>query len=84
MNQSSARTQGNHAALMADSTFDIISQIEKKADFLHTAYQEYVRDAEKDGRPELAKLWNAMRDDEEKHLKMLKEELARDVRDNRI
>lgn len=84
MAQSSSRNKNNEAALIGDSTFNVISQIEKKADFLHTAYEEYVRDAEKDGRPELAKLWSAVKDDEQKHLKMLKEELMREVRNDKL
>lgn len=84
MTQSSTRSTSNESALIGDSTFNIISQIEKKADFLHTAFEEYVRDAEKDGRKDLVKIWNSMKADEEKHLKLLKEELMREVRDNRL
>jgi len=84
MAQSSTKNKKSDSALIADSTFNIISQIEKKADFLHTAFEEYVRDAEKDGREELVRIWNSMKEDEEKHLTMLKEQLLREVRDNRL
>ena len=71
------------AVLLEDSTFNVISQIEKKADFLHSAVEKYVRDAEKDNKPELVKLWNSIKSDEQNHLKMLREELVREVRETK-
>src|SRR5687768_17721499 len=59
------------AALLEDSTFNLITQIEKKADFLYSSVEKYIRDAEKDNKPELVKLWSTMKEDEQKHLKML-------------
>ncbi|MGH9989892.1 MAG: hypothetical protein ACREAS_05580 [Nitrososphaera sp.] len=44
------------AALLEDSTFNVITQIEKKADFLYSSVDKYIRDAEKDNKPELVKL----------------------------
>jgi hypothetical protein len=46
------------AALLEDSTFNVITQIEKKADFLYSSVEKYIRDAEKDNKPELVKLWS--------------------------
>jgi hypothetical protein len=66
-------------ALLEDSTFNVISQIEKKADFLFSSAEKYVRDAEKDNKPELIKMWNSIKEDEQKHLRMLREELIREV-----
>ena len=34
-------------ALLEDSTFNVISQLEKKADFLYTSVEKYVRDAKR-------------------------------------
>ena len=75
-----ATTTNKQSALLEDSTFNVISQIEKKADFLHSAVENYVRDAEKDNKPELIKLWNTIKEDEQNHLKMLREELIREVK----
>ena len=41
--------------------------------------EKYVRDAEKDNKPELIKMWNSIKEDEQKHLRMLREELIREV-----
>jgi hypothetical protein len=60
------------AALLEDSTFNVITQIEKKADFLYSSVEKYIRDADKDKKPELVKLWSTMKEDEQKHLKMLR------------
>lgn len=71
-------------ALLEDSTFNIISQIEKKADFLFSSVEKYVRDAEKDNKPELVKMWNSMKEDEQNHLRMLREELVKEVKEDRL
>jgi hypothetical protein len=70
--------------LLEDSTFNIISQLEKKADFLYSSVEKYVRDAEKDDKPELAKLWNTIKEDEQNHLRMLREELVKEAKENRL
>ncbi len=70
--------------LLEDSTFNVISQLEKKADFLYTSVEKYVRDAEKDNKPELIKMWNTIKEDEQNHLKMLREELVREVKENKL
>ena len=70
------RTTTKEAALLEDSTFNVITQIEKKADFLYSSVEKYIRDAEKDNKPELVKLWSTMKKDEQKHLKMLLEHLV--------
>jgi hypothetical protein len=61
MTESTTTKQG---ALLEDSTFNVITQIEKKADFLYTSVEKYVRDAEKDKKPELIKLWSTIKEDE--------------------
>jgi hypothetical protein len=82
MTQSTA--DKSSATLLEDSTFNLITQIEKKADFLYSSIEKYMRDAEKDNRPELAKLWTKLKEDEQNHLKMLREELVREVRENKL
>ncbi len=42
--------------LLEDSTYNVIHQLKKKADFLYSAVEEYIRDADKDNKPELLKL----------------------------
>ena len=77
-------TTTKESALLEDSTFNVITQIEKKADFLYSSVEKYIRDAEKDNKPELVKLWSTMKQDEQKHLKMLREQLVKEVRENKL
>jgi rubrerythrin len=77
-------TTNEQGALIEDSTFNIITQIEKKADFLYSSVEKYVRDAEKDNKPELVKMWKTIKDDEQNHLKMLREELIKEVREDKL
>lgn len=79
-----ATTTKNQPRLLEDSTFNVITQLEKKADFLYSSVEKYVRDAEKDSKPELVKLWNSIKEDEQNHLKMLREELIKEVKENKL
>ena len=65
-------------------SFDILTQAGKKADFLHSAIDTYIADAKAANRDELAKLWHTIKEDELRHLDMLKVELAKDVREGRL
>lgn len=69
---------------MDNACFDIMTQAEKKADFLYSAVDRYIDDAQAANRPELVNMWNTIRQDEQKHLQMLKEALAKDVREGRL
>jgi hypothetical protein len=77
-------TTNKQSASLEDSTFNVITQIEKKADFLYSSVGKYMRDAEKDSKPELVKLWNTIKEDEQNHLKMLREELIREAKEDRL
>jgi len=41
--------------------------------------RRYLRDAEKDNKPELVKMCNMIKGDEQNHLKLLREELVREA-----
>jgi rubrerythrin len=70
--------------LLQDSEYNIIHQLEKKANFLYSAVEMYIRDAEKDNKPELVKLWNTIKEDEQNHLKMLRKELIKEMSENKF
>jgi hypothetical protein len=54
-------SQSKDKPLIQDSEYNVIHQLEKKADFLYSAMEKYIRDAEKDNKPELVKLWNTIK-----------------------
>ena len=70
--------------LLQDSEYNVIKQLEKEADFLYSAIEKYIRDAEKDNKPQLVKLWNTIKEDEQNHLKMLRKELIELVSENKF
>jgi hypothetical protein len=43
-----------------------------------------IPDAEKDDKPELIKLWNTIKEDEQNHLRMTREELIKEVKENKF
>ena len=45
--------------------------------------EKYIRDAEKDNKPELVKLWNTIKEDEQNHLKMLRKALIDEIKENK-
>lgn len=69
---------------LLNSSYNVINQLEKKADFLYSVAERYVQDAEKDNRPELVKVWNSIKEDEARHLDMLKEALLKEVKQDKL
>ena len=61
-----------------DLTYDVITVLKNKAEALE-AYETYLRDAEED--EELSTLFRRMRRDDEEHVRVLKEALARRLDD---
>ena len=76
-------TTGNQQP-MDNCCFDIMTQVEKKADFLYHATGTYIQDARAANRAVLAHIWNAIEQDEQRHLDLLKQELAKDVQEGRL
>jgi hypothetical protein len=52
--------------LLGVSEYNVIHQLEKKADFLYSAMEKYIRDAEKNNKPEVVKLRNTIKEDGKK------------------
>jgi glutamate mutase epsilon subunit len=77
-----SKSQPRDKPLLQDSEYNVIKQLEKEADFLYSAVEDYIRDAEKDNKPELVKLWNTIKVDEQNHLRMLRNELIKEIKQN--
>lgn len=58
--------------IMTDSQYNMAKQLEKKLEFLWHV-DGYIKDAEKDGNQECARVFKQIKADEEKHAKMLKD-----------
>jgi shikimate kinase len=79
-----SKSQSRDKPLLQDSEYNVIKQLEKEADFLYSAVEDYIRDAEKDKKPELVKLWNTIKQDEQNHLKMLRNELIKEIKQTKF
>jgi hypothetical protein len=79
-----SKSQSRDKPLLQDSEYNVIKQLEKEADFLYSAVEDYIRDAEKDNKPELVKLWNTIKQDEQNHLKMLRSELIKEIKQTKF
>ncbi|MDQ3968029.1 MAG: hypothetical protein M3275_06500 [Thermoproteota archaeon] len=77
-----SKSQSRDKPLLQDSEYNVIKQLENEADFLYSSVEDYIRDAEKDNKPELVKLWNTIKEDEQNHLRMLRNELIKEIKQN--
>ena len=69
---------------LENSTYNILMALGREADFLYSTVDTYIQDAKKDNRPHLIDIWNEMKRDKEKHLKMLRESLEREAKEEKL
>lgn len=69
---------------MDNSTYDILVALGIEANFLHSTVDTYISDAQKDNRDKLVEVWNIIKQDKEKHLKMLKDCLETEVKEGEL
>ena len=69
---------------MDNSTYDILVALGIEANFLHSTVDTYIGDAQKDNRDKLVEVWNIIKQDKEKHLKMLKDCLETEVKEGEL
>jgi rubrerythrin len=64
--------------VLSDCQYNIVKQLEKELQFLWCV-DGYIKDAEKEGNSKCAQAFRQIKEDEEKHAKMLKELLSSTV-----
>ena len=69
---------------LENSTYNILMALGREADFLYSTVDTYIQDARKDNSPHLIDIWNEMKRDKEKHLKMLRESLEREAKEEKL
>jgi hypothetical protein len=69
---------------LENSTYNILMALGREADFLYSTVDTYIQDARKDNRPHLIDIGNEMKRDKEKHLKMLRESLEREAKEEKL
>jgi hypothetical protein len=63
---------------LSNRSYDILRTLGKEADFLYNTINKCVQDAENDGRQDLVDMWKTIKQDREKHTRMLKDALERE------
>jgi hypothetical protein len=81
MAQSSTKHQTTR---LENSTYNILIALGREAQFLYSTVDGCIEDARKDNRPHLVDMWNEMKRDKEKHLKMLREALEREAKEEKL
>ncbi|MEP0826319.1 MAG: hypothetical protein HRF40_12615 [Nitrososphaera sp.] len=74
----------NETTRLENSTFNLITALNKEASFLYSTVDTYINDARKDNRPDLVRLWDTIKKDKEKHIQMLRESLSKDAKEERF
>jgi len=64
---------------LTNRAYDILRTLGKDADFLYDTIGKYIQDAEKDGRQDLADMWKTIKQDREKHVRLLKDALEKEI-----
>jgi len=64
---------------LTNRAYDILRTLGKDADFLYDNIGKYIQDAEKDGRQDLADMWKTIKQDREKHVRLLKDALEKEI-----
>lgn len=76
--------QGKEQTGLDNTTYNLISALEKEADFLYTTVGTYMEDARRENRPEAEHVWKEIRETKRKNVQMLREALANEAKQDRM
>jgi hypothetical protein len=77
-------TTKHKSTKLENSTYNIITALQKEADFLYSTVDTYVEDARKDNRSDLVNVWNSMKQDNERHIEMLRQALSKEAKEDKL
>ena len=77
-------TSMHESTRMENSTYNIITALQQEADFLYSTVDTYIDDAKKDNRQELVSVWNTMKQDNQRHIDMLRGALSKEAKENKF
>jgi site-specific DNA-adenine methylase len=69
---------------LENSTYNIITALQKEANFLYSTVDTYIEDARKDNRSDLVNVWNTMKQDNERHIEMLRQALSKEAKEDKF
>lgn len=83
MTQSSKEPDRSSTGL-DNTTYNLISAVEREANFLYSTVETYINDARKESRPQAEEIWKTMKDDKRKHIRMLRETFSKDATESKM
>lgn len=81
---STATTSKHETTRLENSTYNILIALGHEARFLYSNIETWIKDAHKDNRPHLVDLWNEIKRDKQKHMRMLREALEKEAREEKF
>ena len=74
----------DEATRLENSTYNILRALGKDADFLYDTVDTYINDAQKANRNDLVEMWNTIKRDRHRHLQMLRQELEKEAKQEKL
>ncbi len=80
----SAQSSHHPATGLENSTYNLISSLDREAKFLYKTVDTYIEDARRENRPDIENVWKTIKEDNKKHIKMLREALSKDAKEEKL
>jgi rubrerythrin len=77
-------TTKDETTKLENSTYNILIALGKEAQFLYSAIDTYISDAQKDNNSELQSTWNTIKEDRKRHMDMLRSALEREAKEQKL
>lgn len=80
----SSSQNANQTTGLENSTYNLISSLDKEAKFLYKTIDTYIEDAIRERRTDVEEVWKTIKEDKKKHVKMLIEALSKDAKEEKL
>jgi rubrerythrin len=77
-------TTKDETTKLENSTYNILIALGKEAQFLYSAIDTYISDAQKDNNSELENMWNTIKEDRKRHMEMLRKALEKEAKEEKL
>ena len=69
---------------LENTTYNLISSLDQEAKFLYKTIDTYLEDARRERRADVEEVWKTIKEDKKKHVKMLREALSKDAKEEKL
>lgn len=77
-------TSKSETTQLENTTYNILAALGRDADFLYDTIGTYIKDAQNANRSDLVAMWNTIKQDRQKHLKMLRQALDNEAKEQKL